>query len=520
MNEQSMKDARAKKTRKAVGSSALCRAAKANPDNVQPSIRDVFVTKRKDTHSHSVGPDLRDSKRIRGNTSLEKTLSKKNQQKITAFAKKIPSGDVVSEEPTQTAQVDQETLSTSGPSGQSEADTPGPRRSGRTSIPRSDIQLQLESSDEEMLDDDDDIQSTSADNTFRLGDPSLPVGEDDAGAQNLQQPDDGEEPEALFRLAKTTPFKTPDWVIEDIVPVKNKLYLLQNRLNGNLAFRISQLITTAVYDHIDQGTAVQSREVFAILFHELDHIETTVPQRKHYHRFCGQWCDFVKWTNDGNSPESYAKPDYNIPGEPKKAWTRGIFAGINTLYPLAFRQLVGKFRNFASQDLMARCSMSATTNMNESLHSRYHTIVSKHKMHRLPRIKFAAEQVMLTANFGQQKSNLGNVFGTKSAVAEHDLEILQYESHRVSERSHELSGPCKDGTRLKRSDNPDTKDRRKPGPKREPKPKRTSTFTDAAAPAAADAAAPAATPTATPTASRRSTRSTHSKGSYFEGGGD
>ena len=314
---------------------------------------------------------------------------------------------------------------------------------------------------------------------------------------------------------------TPEWVVEDIVSTGKKLYVLQNRFDGNLAFRISQLITTAVYDHIDQGTAVQSREVFAILFHQLDHIETTVPQRKHYHRFCGQWCDFVKWTNDGNSPESYAKPDYNIPGEPKKAWTRGIFAGIDTLYPLAFRQLVGKFRLFASQDLMARCSISATTNMNESLHSRYHTIVSKHKMHRLPRIKFAAEQVMLTANFGQQKSNLGNVFGTKSAVAEHDLEILQRESHRVSERSHELSGTCKDGTRLKRSDNPETKDRRKPGPKRESKLKRTSTFTaqaatDAAAPAAADAAAPAAIPTA----SRKSTRSTRSKGSYAEGGGD
>ena len=39
---------------------------------------------------------------------------------------------------------------------------------------------------------------------------------------------------------------------------------------------------------------------------------------------------------------------------------------------------------------MSRCRISASTNMNESMHSRFHTLVSKTKSHRLPRIKFAA----------------------------------------------------------------------------------------------------------------------------------
>ena len=157
--------------------------------------------------------------------------------------------------------------------------------------------------------------------------------------------------------------------------------------------------------------------------------------------------------------------------EKDRPWVKGIFAGIDTTYPLAFTELVERFRNLANIDLMARCNMSVTTNMNESMHSRLHTLVSKHKVHRLPRIKFAAQQVMLTSNFGQQKSNLGNVFGTKSAVAEYDLGILQRESHRNSKRSHAASNTCKGGTRLKfNPDNPNAKDNRKKKSERQPAP--------------------------------------------------
>ena len=75
---------------------------------------------------------------------------------------------------------------------------------------------------------------------------------------------------------------------------------------------------------------------------------------------------------------------------------------------------------------------------------------------------------MLNSNFGLQKANLDCVFGTRSTVAEHALDISQRQSHRVAERVHVASATVMDGTRLKRSTNPNTKDRRRPGPERLP----------------------------------------------------
>ena len=64
----------------------------------------------------------------------------------------VSSCDAVSEEPTQTDQVDQETLPSSGPSGQPEVDTPELFRSARAKRPR--FEPVSSASDEEISVDD------------------------------------------------------------------------------------------------------------------------------------------------------------------------------------------------------------------------------------------------------------------------------------------------------------------------------------------------------------------------------
>ena len=178
---------------------------------------------------------------------------------------------------------------------------------------------------------------------------------------------------------------------------------------------------------------MQSRQVFALLFHELDHRWTTGPQREHYHRFCGSWCAYRTWIDEGGHPDEYSKETANWVEAGCQKWERGIFAGIDTMYPLAFRELVAKFRILGNQELMQRCSIPVTTNVNESMHARFHLMASKAKHHALDRLMFAGQQVMLNSNFGLQRTNLDCVFGTRSNLAEYDLGISQRQSHRVAE---------------------------------------------------------------------------------------
>ena len=93
-------------------------------------------------------------------------------------------------------------------------------------------------------------------------------------------------------------------------------------------------------------------------------------------------------------------------------WKHGVYAGIDTEYPRAFEELVARFKILGSQELMARCSIPVSTNQNESMHQRLHTIVNKNKKHGLQRILFAAKQVMLNSNFGHEAASMANVFGT------------------------------------------------------------------------------------------------------------
>ena len=433
------------KNLKVKGASAkLIAAVKHTNLENQRSLADMFdsIKKRKADEAFASDHGVVDKR-----TRLGKAQSKlgKNQPKIFDSIKKVGgqvtrrSCDVVSEGSTQPDQIVQETLPSTGLSEQPEVESSKLRRSERCQGSRRGTFTQS-FSDEELSVDDVGSQLTSDPDTSRLGDVESEANVD--GAQDLpssgSQPDDvSNEPEFTFDQGFTSPLE----IVEDITPkTAQTKYVLAPRFEeakGTL-YRIANLFVLAVYDHVDQGTAMQSRQVLAILFHELDHKLTTPEQKEHYHRFCGNWCKYQQHVKNGGSPEGYVRT------------RNGVFAGIDTDYQNAFRELVARFKHLGSHDLMQRCSMPITTNMAESIHARLHLLGSKAKMHALARLMFCAEQVMLTSNFGQIKSNLACVFGTQSNVAVKDLKILQAYSHRSAERTHDsYPGGVHDGTRTK-----------------------------------------------------------------------
>ena len=112
---------------------------------------------------------------------------------------------------------------------------------------------------------------------------------------------------------------------------------------------------------------------------------------------------------------------------------------MDTIFPKAFEELVCRFKDMGCPELMSHCSRLQTTNMNESIHSKLWVLCNKHKNHGLERVKFAAQQVILTHNFGRRRASLLNVLGTMDPSMFHDLDILDRESVRVASRKHTLS---------------------------------------------------------------------------------
>ena len=120
-------------------------------------------------------------------------------------------------------------------------------------------------------------------------------------------------------------------------------------------------------------------------------------------------------------------------------WEYGAFAGMDTIFPKAFEELVCRFRDMGCPELMSRCSRLRTTNMNESIHSKLWVLCNKHKNHGLERVRFAAQQVILSHNLGRRRASLLNVLGTMTPSMSHDLDILDRESVRVASRKQSLA---------------------------------------------------------------------------------
>ena len=144
--------------------------------------------------------------------------------------------------------------------------------------------------------DDVSSQLTSDAATSRLVGEEPDLGGTQAGPSSGSQPGDGpadlsssgsqpdaDNPQPKFLVDQQFPDPGQEVWGDLIVRTGNHKYVLKTRLSEANTHRISRMCRMAIYDHVVDGPFEQSRQVFAILFHELDHASTTEPQKRHYH---------------------------------------------------------------------------------------------------------------------------------------------------------------------------------------------------------------------------------------------
>ena len=112
----------------------------------------------------------------------------------------------------------------------------------------------------------------------------------------------------------------------------------------------------------------------------------------------------------------------------------GVFAGMDTVFPLAFKQLVQLFQQLGNRQLMSRCNTLRTQNANELLHSKIFGIINKTKYLGSMLFNVGCQLVLLAQNFGILNSSMMSCFGTMSDDAKHGLFLLDNEATRVSKR--------------------------------------------------------------------------------------
>ena len=233
-------------------------------------------------------------------------------------------------------------------------------------------------------------------------------------------------------------FYTPDWLKDKWVKTK-ATYVLKRNFTKTEWYKFQHKYRLAVYAHIKNGMIAQRRAVFAILWHECDHKDSTIEQKKFYHRFCDSRCHFFKYWQEKKPLEKYEKNSTvgykDDTGElVKKPWVAGIFAGMDTSYPLAFEQLIDHTEIVANCDLLSRCGTMRTTNANESIHSKIWGPLLKIKHHGVDRVKHGIEQVVMVHNFGHYRGSLLHVLGCMSAAATKALKQADKDAERVSKR--------------------------------------------------------------------------------------
>ena len=338
---------------------------------------------------------------------------------LTLFplAKKDSSLDVSSTQSSQNVQVDQETSTVSSPGlpEQPEEEAVTSRRSGRITSKSRPNYNQGGSSSEEV----EVLEAAST--------PVVPEVASSAGLAAASTPGQADP------SASPASFDVPQW-LKDRHDNPRRTYVIKHMFTGILCNRIARKYRLAVYSHCDDGPAIQSRAVRGVLNHELDHKDTTGDQRKHYHRFCDAGCGFNKWLATGGTAQTYCKTTYKDFAGKEVPWDSGVFAGMDSIFPEAFRELEEIFEVIGDQSLMSRCSTVRTQNINESIHAKIWAICSKHKMHKHARFIFAAQQVVLNHNLGIFGASLLNVLGLVSPEVAKGLQGLDCRSLRSAER--------------------------------------------------------------------------------------
>ena len=195
----------------------------------------------------------------------------------------------------------------------------------------------------------------------------------------------------------------------------------------------------AIYTH--HGVKDQQRAVKSVPWHEADYQESTVEQKQHYHRFCDvgidSWCQFQAHVANKLPLVNFIKTDTLEYGtNERKPWTEGIYAGMDSVQPCAWAELLNIFISASTDELMMRCSRQSTTNMNESIHQKVAVMVHKCKCHLTDAIEFATQHIMMSQNFGYHDSSFLNVLGWTTKSTSRCLKAKDKVSLESSARKH------------------------------------------------------------------------------------
>ena len=250
------------------------------------------------------------------------------------------------------------------------------------------------------------------------------------------------------------PWETPSWLIETY-PSETKP--IEHLFSESKVRDIGAKYRLAVYSHY--GLANQKKAVRAVLWHELDHMDTTLAQKEHYHRYCDQGvdsgCQFQAHIAQGKSPSEFRKIDTGtFDPNVRESWTHGLYAGMDTLFPEAFGELVCHFESISCYELMSRCSRQRTTNLNESLHQKMALMVHKCKSHGTENIEFGTHHLLMSQNLGYHDSSMVNIFGWMTDDISKDLRKKDQVSVRSAQRKHKLEKGTTTHHRVKKSTGP------------------------------------------------------------------
>ena len=89
---------------------------------------------------------------------------------------------------------------------------------------------------------------------------------------------------------------------------KKKKYMIKHFFTVTNCNRISQEYKLAVYNNNSKGIPAQTKAVKAVLYHNLDHPDSTLADKIRYHQYCGEdWCDFRIWEGSDKPLEDYKR---------------------------------------------------------------------------------------------------------------------------------------------------------------------------------------------------------------------
>ena len=243
-------------------------------------------------------------------------------------------------------------------------------------------------------------------------------------------------PSSKSALYHSKQFKAPPQYIKTLFGGPSKIYKVRDIFTPSVLYKFQNKFRLAVYKHMKDGQIIQRRAVLSIIFHELDYAEADLDQRTYYHRFCDTGCDFVKHLKAKKDPQLYKKETTKDSDGNQVPWKKGVFAGMDSVVPLAFKQLCETVVSFANPTLISRCQTLRTTNANESIHSKIFSVINKRKKHGHERVVFGCQHVILAHNFGHLNSSFLHVLGTLSNTAATDLAYRDRESTRNASRTY------------------------------------------------------------------------------------